>query len=74
MKLWIVGEILDTEENQDPDYTRQWSFVGVFYNEEKAVAAAISSYHFVAPADLNGINAEYKIWPGCYYPLAEKEK
>ncbi len=66
MELWIVGEVF-IEENENWN----WGFTGVFETEEKAVAACITSAHFIGPANLNERLPDEEEWEGAYYPLAK---
>ena len=65
MPLWIVGEACEPEP-------LAWRFVGVFDDEDLAVAACMGPNHFIGPAVLNERLAEEpEAWPGAYYPLAD---
>lgn len=65
MMLWIVGVVIHPNE---------WAFAGVFDSEAKAIRACKSPLHFVGPARLNyTVPAETVEWPGCYFPLHEKQ-
>ena len=69
MSLWVAGKVLEQNFRNTA-----WEFVGVYDSEEKAVDACITDYHFVAPVVLNDTAPlERLLWPGCYYPLAEKD-
>lgn len=60
MKLFIVGRV-----NRDED----WSFIGVFDDEEEAKRQCITPFYFVGPCELNKpALGEDETWPGAYYP------
>jgi hypothetical protein len=60
MKLFIVGRV-----NNDED----WSFIGVFDDEEEAKRQCVTGDYFVGPCELNkpAYGADID-WPGAYYP------
>jgi hypothetical protein len=60
MKLWICSKWI---KDGSPE------FQGVFDDEEKAIAACISSDYGIGPAILNErIQDETTEWEGFYYP------
>lgn len=69
--LWVVGKVLEQSYGDIPKTA--WEFVGIYDSERKAVDACITDHYFVAPVCLNETAPlERVVWPGCYYPLAEK--
>ncbi len=49
-------------------------FVGVYDSEERAVAACQSETYCVCPIEMNFTTpTETTEWPGCYYPLSNKQ-
>ena len=68
--LWIAGRV----EEFGPTWAYGMSeLIGVYYTEEKAVAACTKPLDFVGPSVLNVTHPEICVsWPGAYYP-AEKE-
>ena len=70
-QLWIVGDNLNRD---DDDATSKWEILGVFDDEQLAVAACTADYHFVGPITLNErLPDEPRPWPSGYYPRLEKK-
>jgi hypothetical protein len=64
-KLFIVGR-------KDPE-PRAWEFIGVFDDEQKAIAACITDDHCVCPAVLNENVETGTGWPGAWYPRLQEK-
>ena len=70
-QLWAVGENLN---HDDDESTTKWQILGVFDDEQLAVAACTTGEHFVGPMTLNEcLPDEPKPWAGGYYPRLEKK-
>lgn len=73
MTLWICGQVVEdvTFRGNIP-----WEFQGVFDSEEKAVAACVTPWYFVAPYTLNEPSPHERTegMDGSYYPLAPKQE
>ena len=66
--LWIVGKFIGGA----PD-SKEWEFVGVFSDSDKALAACSGPLFFIGPAVLNEAQPdEITEWIGAYYPAQEK--
>lgn len=66
MKLYIVGK-----KTTDDSADKSWEFQGVFSTEQKAVAACLTAFYFVGPADLDDAFPDATTgWVGAYYPIA----
>ena len=60
-QLWIVGRV---------HYKKEWEFIGVYSNEQRAVAACTTDWHFVGPVTLNETLPDGPgSWPGSYFPM-----
>ncbi len=67
LTLWVVGKFPDIPGEQ-------WEVEGLFNDRNEAIAVCQSRNYFVAPLECNVVlNVATVIWPGLFYPLAEKE-
>jgi len=68
MKVWVCGRVI-----QSTPLGQIWDLMGVFSDEEKAMKACVRDNYFIGPTDLDQHLPEApQVWPGAYYPLAEK--
>ncbi len=69
MKLWVIGEYIGSTKTGII-----WECVGVFDSQEEAEGECKTRNYFVGPLFLNDPLHDSVEWPGCYYPLSDKEK
>jgi len=68
--LFVCGKFIEKIENG-----AAWELAGIFEEENDCVNACIDRNHFVGPVELNKVLPDATtIWPGVYYPIADKEK
>lgn len=67
--IWVAGRVVNSESSPIA-----WAIQGVFETKEKAIAACRDEWYFIGPLRLNeSLPDTNKEWPGCFYPLAEKD-